>query len=82
MRRNTTTQKDNSMEHCWHALTGAGYPIRVEEHWSDLSYIIEFYDSDEPASAGCITHCPISGEPLSLESLRPAVADADLYPVY
>lgn len=63
MRQNTTlVQEWTTMFH--------GYPIRVEVHQSDLAYVIEFYDANAPASAGCISHVPGSQEELSLDRLQ------------
>jgi hypothetical protein len=51
--------------------TSHGYPVRVEEHWNNLSYIIEFYDVSEQGNGRCITRNPITGEELSLENVQP-----------
>lgn len=47
-----------------------GYPIRVEEHWNNLAYIVEFYDGRDESNRQCISHCPDCGELLTIESLR------------
>jgi hypothetical protein len=48
-----------------------GYPVRVEEHWNNLSYIIEFYDASEQGNGRCITRNPVTGEELTLENVQP-----------
>lgn len=45
------------------------HPIRVEEHRIDLAYIVEFYD-ELSQERECITHCPTTGELLTVEELR------------
>lgn len=62
-------QHSSSERNCWYA-TLHGYPIRVEEHLNNLSYIVEFYDGRDDTSAQCISHCPETGELLTVELLR------------
>lgn len=59
----------------WYAVTPSGYPVLVEEHQHDLSYIVEFYDGDELSGKQIISHCPISGELLTLQMLRQATVE-------
>ncbi len=47
-----------------------GYPIKVEEHQYDLSYIIEFYDVNDERCERCITHDPITGEELTVTHIQ------------
>lgn len=47
-----------------------GYPIKVEEHQYDLSYIVEFYDATDEQGERCITHDPITGEELVLAHIQ------------
>lgn len=59
---------DNTLTRSW-ISTLHGYPIRVEEHARDLSYIIEFYDAQEGNDGQRISHCPITGETLTITAL-------------
>lgn len=61
--------KNGTLQNTWVGAVG-DHPIRVEEHWYDLSYIVEFYDDLQPDQKQCISHCPDSGEALSLEELH------------
>lgn len=67
-----------TLERSWLAVTPGGYPIRVEEHHYDLSYIYEFYDGDELASEQSLSHCPVSGEKLTTEILNIAEPEVSL----
>ncbi len=64
-----------TLERSWYAVTPAGYPIRVEEHRSDLMYIVEFYDADEVRGDSPLFACPISGELLQPHMLRQATPE-------
>lgn len=64
-----------TLERSWYAVTPAGYPIRVEEHRSDLMYIVEFYDADELNGDSPLSECPISGELLQPDMLREATPE-------
>lgn len=63
----------NTLVYSWIGITSAEYPIRVEEHRSDLAYFVEFYDADELSSGAPISHCPVSGELLSVATLHAEV---------
>ncbi len=64
-------KRKGTLVHAWRGLTPAGYPIRVEEHRYDLSYIVEFFDGDAiDDKKHCLTHCPVSGELLTTTLLR------------
>lgn len=65
----------DTLERCWRATTPSGYAISVEEHRSDLSYIVEFYDADELIGGRCISHCPRSGDLLTVAMLREEVLE-------
>lgn len=47
-----------------------GYPIKVEEHRSDLSYIVEFYDASDERERRCLAYDPRSGEELTVSALK------------
>lgn len=64
-----------SLERSWLAITSNGYPVIVEEHRYDLTYIVEFYDGDELSGRQIISHCPISGEVLAVENLQRATIE-------
>ncbi|MCG8353520.1 MAG: hypothetical protein MI924_37615 [Chloroflexales bacterium] len=61
--------KNSTLQSTWVGAFGE-HPIRVEEHWYDLSYIVEFYDDLQSEQRQCISHCPNSGDVLSLEELQ------------
>ncbi len=56
--------------------TTRGYPVRVEEHRSDLSYIVEFYDGrdlgdgHDLGDGRCISYVPDPDELLTVDLLR------------
>jgi hypothetical protein len=62
-------EQNKTLEHCWCA-TVRGYPIVVEEHRSDITYTVEFYDGRAyPYGDGrSITYLP-SGERLTVGML-------------
>lgn len=62
--------RQGTLEKTWIGITSGGYPIRVEEHWSNLAYIVEFYDGDELSDGRCLSHCPSSGELLDVALLQ------------
>ncbi len=62
-------QRYNSLQNMWFTHLH-GRPIRVEEHWSNLSYIVEFYDVSENESGQCLTLDPVTGEELTLEVIK------------
>lgn len=64
-----------TLERSWYAVTPAGYPVRVEEHRSDLMYIVEFYDADELSGDNPLLACPISGELLQTHILHEATPE-------
>lgn len=63
---------NSSLEKCWCA-TVRGYPIVVEEHRSDLAYIVEFYDGRELGDGRCVTFLPDPDELLTIDLLQQAV---------
>lgn len=65
-------ERSGTLERSWYATTPGGYLVRVEEHRSDLMYIVEFYDGSEFSGERILTHCPVSGEVLSPEVLQEA----------
>lgn len=71
-------ERKTTLEHTWIGLL-RGYPIRVEEHRSDLTYIVEFYDASEGGKSECLTHHPKTGEPLTVEKLRKEATPAPAY---
>lgn len=58
-----------TLQRSWDGIA-QGYPIRVEEHRYDLTYIVEFYDGHESGDGQCLTHCPHTGELLTMTMLR------------
>lgn len=65
-------ERYGTLERSWYGVTTSGYPVRVEEHRSDLMYIVEFYDADELSGGEPLSHCPISGEELVVAQLKAA----------
>lgn len=63
--------KQSTLTFTWIGITPGDYPVRVEEHRSDLSYIVEFYDADTLSGGDAISHCPVTGEMLGIQMLRP-----------
>ncbi len=65
-------ERYGTLERSWYAVTSSGYPVRVEEHRSDLMYIVEFYDADELSGGQPLSRCPVSGEHLDVSCLQAA----------
>ncbi|MFP4439584.1 MAG: hypothetical protein ACLFVO_20265 [Chloroflexaceae bacterium] len=61
--------KNGTLENYWCA-TVRGYPIVVEEHRSDLAYIVEFYDGRELGEERCVTFLPDPDELLTVDLLQ------------
>jgi len=64
-----------TLERSWYAVTSGGYPVRVEEHRSDLMYIVEVYDADELSGGQLLSRCPVSGELLEVSHLHAATPE-------
>ncbi len=68
-------ERFETLERYW-CGTARGYPVRVEEHRSDLAYIVEFYDGRNFGDANdfgdgrCISHVPDPDELLTVDLLR------------
>lgn len=62
-------KQSSTLRNMWFG-TVHGYPIKVEEHQYDLSYIVEFYDVSDERGGRCITHDPITGEELMLAHIQ------------
>lgn len=60
-----------TLERQWHG-DAQGNAIRVEEHRNDLTYIVEFYDSNNDTY--CISNLPNSQEALTVQLLQGEVA--------
>lgn len=61
-------QEHNTLVNTWVGMVH-GYPVRVEEHWNNLSYIVEFYELSDEGSGRCITHNPVTGQELKVEEV-------------
>ncbi|GEM_PF-1906839 len=68
-------ERYGTLERSWYGVTPGGYPVRVEEHRSDLMYIVEFYDADELSSGQPLSRCPVSGESLDVARLQAATPE-------
>ncbi len=68
-------ERFETLERYWCGIA-RGYPVRVEEHRSDLAYIVEFYDGrdfgdgDDFSDGRCISHVPDPDELLTVDLLR------------
>lgn len=62
-------ERNETLERSWRA-TARGYPIVVEEHRSDLSYIVEFYDGRAYGEGHCVSYLPDPDELLTIELLQ------------
>lgn len=61
-------ERHGTLERYWCA-TIDGYPIVVEEHRSDLTYVVEFYDGRAYGEEErCVTYLP-DGQLLTVEML-------------
>lgn len=65
-------ERFETLERYW-CGTARGYPVRVEEHRSDLSYIVEFYDGRDLGDDRCISYVPDPDELLTVDLLRQQV---------
>ncbi len=62
-------RNNNTLQHYW-CRSVRGYPILVEEHQSDLSYIVEFYDGRDLGDDHCVSFLPNPEELITIDMVR------------